>query len=267
MARELRRLLISPERLPPERLGAGDSPQALELEPAERHYLSRVLRLRPGDRFAVTDGAGHLWSARLAEAGAALEQPVSQPLETQSPPSPPLTLAVTMPKRDGEVMARMACELGIDALLPVLAERSSAGERLRSDRLEAILREAAEQCERLWLPALLPLQPAQALLTAAPAGVGLMATTRAEGLPLLDGALTQLEHEADQPLRQGVTLAIGPEGGWSQTEEALALAAGWKLVSLGPTILRVSTAAVAGTAALVRWRLGLTCPSCSSPSL
>lgn len=264
MGRELRRLLIAPERL-----GAAGAPQALALEPAEQHYLRRVLRLRPGDRFALTDGAGHLWSARLVEGGAAaaaeLEQPLAQPLETESPPAPPLTLAVALPKRDGEVLARMAAELGIDGLQPVLAERSGGGERLRSERLEAILREAAEQCERLWLPALLPPLPATVLFRA-PAGAGLLATTRAAGLPLLDGALAGLEREPDQRWRQGITLAIGPEGGWSPAEEAQALAAGWRPVSLGATILRVSTAAVAGTAALVRWRLGLTCPSCSWPS-
>lgn len=51
MARDLRRLLIAPERL----AGSGT---LVALESAEHHYLSRVLRLRPGDRFAVIDGAG-----------------------------------------------------------------------------------------------------------------------------------------------------------------------------------------------------------------
>ena len=59
-------------------------------------------------------------------------------------------------------------------------------------------------------------------------------------------------------------LAIGPEGGWTGEEEELALAAGWQAVSLGATILRVSTAAVAAAALLSRWRV--TCRSCSQPS-
>ena len=258
MARELRRLLIDPRRLPAEGC-------QLALEPAERHYLGRVLRLRAGDRLALCDGTGRLWSARLMDAVAELEQPVAEPLERQPCPTPRLTLAVAMPRRDGEVMARMACELGIDRLLPLQAERSVA-ERLRPDRLTAILREAAEQCERLWLPELLPLQSASAVLGSAPVGVGLLATTRADGLPLLDAALAEAAGAATDRLTEGGTLAIGPEGGWSPAEEAQALAAGWQAVSLGPSILRVSTAAVVGAAALVRWRLGLTCPSCSWPS-
>ncbi len=257
MARELRRLLIAPERL-------GGSGSAVPLDNDERHYLSRVLRLRPGDRFAITDGAGRLWSARLAEGGAELEQPVGTPLDREAKPSPPITLAVAMPKRDGEVLARMATELGVDALVPLQAERSSGGERFRPDRYAAILREAAEQCERLWLPELRPLHHAAGLFERPLVGVGLLATTRAEGLPLLDQELAG--PEVAIAVEAGVCLAIGPEGGWSPAEEAAALAAGWRPVSLGPTILRVSTAAVAGAAALVRWRLGLTCPSCSSPS-
>ena len=256
MARELRRLLIAPERL-------GGHGFAVVLAADERHYLRRVLRLRPGDRFAITDGAGRLWSARLTEAGAELEQPSTAPLACQPMPQPALTLAVAMPKRDGEVLARMAAELGIDAVLPLQAARSSGGERYRPERLAAILREAAEQCERLWLPELLPLQAAAQLFAGPPRGVGLLATTRADQLPLLDQELAQIgAAQADA----GVTLAIGPEGGWSPQEQETARAGGWRPVSLGPTILRVSTAAVAGSAALVRWRLGLTCPSCSSPS-
>jgi 16S rRNA (uracil1498-N3)-methyltransferase len=248
MARELRRLLIGPERLPTHGRG-------LLLEPPERHYLTRVLRLRPGDRFALTDGAGGLWTACLSAAGADLEQPPEAPLERSAAPRPPLTLAVAMPRRDGDVLARMACELGIDRLLPMDAHHSSGAERLRPERLAVILREAAEQCERLWLPQLLPLQCAGELLSAPPEGLGLLATTRAAGLPALESVLDQALLEEPTRVHQGVVLAIGPEGGWSPAEEQAATAAGWRAVSLGPTILRVSTAAVAGSAALVRWRL------------
>ena len=48
--------------------------------------------------------------------------------------------------------------------------------------------------------------------------------------------------------------ALGPEGGWSEPEEQLAQEAGWMAVSLGATILRTATAAVAGLAALAAWR-------------
>ncbi|MEB3297014.1 MAG: RsmE family RNA methyltransferase [Cyanobacteriota bacterium] len=256
MARELRRLLIAAQRLPAEG-------RSLELLQAERHYLERVLRLRCGERFAISDGAGHLWTALLSSSGADLEQPIGRPLRCEPPPKPQLRLAVAMPRQDGDVMARMVCEQGIDALMPLRADRSSAGQGPRGERLEAVLREAEEQSERLWAMQLHPPQNARAWLGAPPPGLGLLATTRLEGLPLLNRQLASIDAPAGAA---GLTLAIGPEGGWSSEEQAIAIRVGWQPVSLGPTILRVSTAAVTGAAALVSWRLGLTCPSCSRPS-
>jgi 16S rRNA (uracil1498-N3)-methyltransferase len=292
MGRELRRLLIDPQRL---ELAEGE----LRLEAAELHYLLRVLRLRPGDRFALVDGAGRLWTAGLALADqlaeplverrgrapseqplvARLEQPLARPLQWQPQPQPSLALAVAMPRRDGDVLLRMACELGIDSFLPLVAARSVAGEGLARERAAAILREACEQSERLWQPRLeLPQQASQLLATPA-AGIGLLATTRQAGLPSLDQALNHWQApSASDSARSGgpfssgdslssggsVLLAIGPEGGWTSEEEKLALAAGWQAVSLGASILRVSTAAVAAAALLSRWRF--TCQPCSQPS-
>ena len=253
MVRELRRLLISPHRL----VGAGPE---LPLEAEELHYLRRVLRLREGDRFALADGAGHLWSATLAGGTAAvLDQPVHAPLQTESRPLLPMELAVALPKRDGELVLRMACELGFDRLTPLKAERSVPGP-FNSERCHLILREAVEQCERLWSPELGALQPAEACLGQPPFGLGLLATTRRDDLPLLAAVLNQTSLSpvlADSEPGKGVVMAIGPEGGWSPAEEGLAISQGWIPVSLGPTILRSSTAAVAAAALLSHWRAGL----------
>jgi 16S rRNA (uracil1498-N3)-methyltransferase len=134
------------------------------LEPSEEHYLRRVLRLRHGQQFALVDGNGHLWTAALAagdgagpasrQVCAVLEQPLERPLLSEPPPTPSLQLAVALPRQDADVLLRMACELGIDHLTPLRAARSSSAEPLRSQRQAAILREALEQCERLWLPRL-----------------------------------------------------------------------------------------------------------------
>ena len=248
MVRELRRLLISPHRLVGAQL-------ELPLEAEELHYLRRVLRLREGDRFALGDGVGHLWTAALAgDTSAVLDQPVDAPLQSEARPLLPLELAVALPKRDGELVLRMACELGFDRLTPLKAERSVPGP-FNSERCNLIVREAVEQCERLWSPELGALQPAEACLGQPPLGLGLLATTRHEGLPLLAAALEQTGL-LPRP-GHGVVVAIGPEGGWSPAEEELAISKGWIPVSLGPTILRSSTAAVAAAALLSHWRAGL----------
>jgi 16S rRNA (uracil1498-N3)-methyltransferase len=167
-------------------------------------------------------------------------------------------LAVALPKRDGELVLRMACELGFDRLTPLRAERSVPGP-FNSERCQLILREAVEQCERLWSPELGVLQSAEACLGQPPFGLGLLATTRREGLPLLAAVLEQISLSALGYLNsdKGVVMAIGPEGGWSPAEEELAISQGWIPVSLGPTILRSSTAAVAAAALLSHWRAGL----------
>lgn len=246
MAREWRRLLVAPERL----LASGGT---LHLEPQEAHYLRRVLRLRPGDPFAVVNGRGQLWGARLELPEAAgplavLEQDLAHPLLQDPPPSPQLALAVALPRLDADVLLRMACELGLDRFQLLRAGRSVAADRLRPERREAILREAVEQCERLWLPALAGEREAQPWL-AEPAGgaIRLLASTRQQQLPALESVLPAAGAEQ-------VWVAIGPEGGWTPEEEATATAAGWQPVSLGPTILRCSTAAVAAAAGLVSWR-------------
>ena len=245
MARELRRLLLSPERLV-----AAAGTGAVVLQQAEQHYLTRVLRLRPRDRFAVVDGAGRLWHASLDGGQAQLLQPLDGPWQHEPEPQTRLHLAVALPRRDADVLLRMATELGVDALQPLQAERSVA-ERWNRTRALAIVREALEQCERLWLPALdEPCSPATLFDSAS--GVRLLATTR--------GAEPQPMAAVLPPTRKSspdvVTLAIGPEGGWSPAEEALAIERGWQPVSLGPTILRTSTAAVAAAALLASWRAG-----------
>jgi 16S rRNA (uracil1498-N3)-methyltransferase len=248
MSRELRRLLIEPGRL------AAADRGPVELLPQELHYLSRVLRYRDGDRLAVVDGGGHLWSARLVGNGLLqLEQPLAAPLLAAPPPALQLELALALPKKDVELVWRMATELGADRLVPLLGRRSVRQGKPPLERWGAVLREASEQCERLWLPRLEPVQPAEAWLALPPRGLGLLATTRRDGLPLPADLLAAPAAEPQSPFC--VSLAIGPEGGWSEEEERIATAAGWRPVNLAGAILRSGTAAVAGVAQLAAWRL------------
>jgi 16S rRNA (uracil1498-N3)-methyltransferase len=251
MAQERRRLLIAPERL----TAAPDGSVVLTAD--ESRYLTRVLRLAPGDGLAITDGGGNLWEARLqGRDRALLEQPLQAPLQRVAPPRPELVLAAAVVKRDYDVVVRMAVELGVDRFQPLIAERTAVLGQLKAERWRAIAREAAEQCERLWLPQVAEPQPAcQAMAAAAaqPHSLRLVATTRRPGLTSLQGVLR--EQRLDQP-PSALWLACGPEGGWSDGEEAEAERQGWIPVALGPRILRSSTAAVAALAMVSSWRHG-----------
>lgn len=257
MARELRRLLIDPERLQQRNAAGGRLP----LEQGEQHYLARVLRLRGGDPIAVVDGQGSLWQARIGE-GPWLEAFAAQIEAAEQPaPRPSLLLALGLPRREVELIWRMATELGIDQLQPLQAARCQPGERAALARWQAIVREATEQCERLWLPQLHEPCRASDWLKQSTEGLRLLATTRCEGLPLLE----QVLNEADRDRSGTISLAIGPEGGWSPEEEQGAIACGWIPVSLDQAILRSATAAVGGAARLAAWR-SLSYPSCRGPS-
>jgi 16S rRNA (uracil1498-N3)-methyltransferase len=251
MARECRRVLI-----PPVRLQQAMADGVLGLSAEHSRYLCKVLRYGPGDRFAVVDGAGHLWEAELLDRERArMLQPLAHPLLSQPRDQPAVVLAAAVVKRDFEIVVRMAVELGVDRLVPLLCERTAVQGQLRPERWQSIAEEAAEQCERLWLPEIDPPTTLTEVLstdaaTASVAAVRLWATTRQEGLPLLvEGLPSSAAQLPDQ-----VWLACGPEGGWSPAEEEQALGCGWSPVRLGPTILRSSTAAVAGAALISHWR-------------
>jgi 16S rRNA (uracil1498-N3)-methyltransferase len=266
MGRELRRLLIAPERIAA-LAGGGQELLWLALEPQEGHYLERVLRYRPGDRLALVDGVGQLWTAVL-EPGRRLrlEQAPESPQQREAPTTLPLELAMAIPKRDADLVWRMATELGADWLQPLLAERGAPGERCPLERWRGIVREATEQCERLWHPQLASPCGAGSWLGRPAPGIALLATTRRDALPLCSQRLQHLAEGASvTDLAAGVRLAIGPEGGWSPDEEERAEAAGWHPVSLGESILRTATAAVAGVALLADWR-ALRTASCRPPS-
>lgn len=168
----------------------------------------------------------------------------------------------------------MAVELGVDRLIPLLCEHTAVQGQLRPERWRTIAAEAAEQCERLWIPRIDPPTPLAALLeecaAMGPAAGGLAplrcwATTRRDDLLPLDQLLPAVPlgqaqasagggSDLDAALPSGLWLACGPEGGWSEAEERQALGLGWRPTGLGPRILRSSTACIAGLSWLSAWR-------------
>ena len=243
MVAELRRLLIESERL-----ADRDRNGSLVLRDDERHYLRRVLRLRAGAPVAVVDGRGHLWEGWLQEEGELL---LPGRCETTVPAkTPQLGLAIALVRRGMDDVMRMACELGVDCIQPLQATRCTPQAEYKPERWELILKEAVEQCERLWMPRLLPLSSTNDWWSTPTSNDALaIATTRLEGLTALGPWL-----QRETPENHCVWLAIGPEGGWDPQEQAHAVGEGWSPISLSEDILRSSTAAIAGVAALSSWR-------------
>jgi 16S rRNA (uracil1498-N3)-methyltransferase len=145
---------------------------------------------------------------------------------------------------------RMTCELGVDRLQTLQGQRCVPQAEHRPERWQSILREAMEQCERLWAPELTGVcAAADWWETPDQSDLRLLAVPRETAVPHLADLLA-----TRTSVHSSIWLAIGPEGGWTDQELAAAAAAGWVPVSLGDTILRSSTAAVAGVTTLSSWR-------------
>ena len=120
----------------------------------------------------------------------------------------------------------------------------------RQERWERIALEAAKQCKRSRIPVVRPVASLEDALAALPEGALLLVLYEDEQSLGLKEALTALQ---ERP--QEVALLVGPEGGLTQQEVALARQHGALVVRMGPRILRTETAAVAA-AAVVMYELG-----------
>lgn len=223
-------------------LVSGDT---VRLPDGPARHLSQVLRLVPGDRLAVFNGDGQDREARVVATGrqgVALEIGAAGPHEPEPPISVHLALGVSRGERMDYAIQK-AVELGVAGIRPLFTERSMvqlAGERLerRMAHWEGVLIGACEQSGRRRLPRLEPARDYPNWIAESPPGVLL------------------LDPESAQPLvglarpAGPVTLLVGPEGGLSPKERALARAHGIAGVSLGPRILRAETAPLAAMAAI-----------------
>ena len=201
-----------------------DDVTAPVLADADAHHVFRVLRVVDGDVVSVTDGRG-AW--RLCRAvGHSLV--TTSDVVVEPPSTAPVTIGLAIPKSDRpEWIVQKLTELGVDRIVWLHAERSVVRwDDRRAEKHLAKLRrvavEAVQQCRRVTVPTIDGPSPASDFLPTAVAAE--------PGGRLDDG--------------RAHAVAIGPEGGW--TDRELALAA--DRISLGPTVLRVETAALVAAA-------------------
>ena len=218
------------------------------LDGPEGRHAATVRRLRPGEELRLADGRGGLARAVVADV---VKDAVTLRVVDRSrvpPPSPRVVLAQALVKGDrGELAVELATEAGVDAVLPWRAARCvarwEAGPRGQKalERWRTTVREAAKQARRPWVPV-----------------VEEPVTTPALARHARDTAATLVLHEsatrgladADLPARGDLLLVVGPEGGITDDELELLVAAGAQPVRLGPEVLRASTAAAVALGAL-----------------
>jgi 16S rRNA (uracil1498-N3)-methyltransferase len=148
-----------------------------------------------------------------------------------------------------DYMAQKAVEMGVRRLQPVITRRTQVS-RVNLARLAANAREAAEQCGVIWLPEVSPERRLEEVLAAWPAERLLIFCDEDAPLANPSAALATVEAKA------GVSLLIGPEGGFEASErQAIVRLPRVLRLSLGPRVLRADTAAVAALA-LIQSRFG-----------
>lgn len=219
----------------------------------EAHHAATVRRVRVGEEVTVGDGVG-TWLQGECSSVAPREVIVRVTARRDIPaPTPRITLVQALAKGDRDELAiQAATELGVDVIVPWQASRSvsrwdAAKAEKGRNRWATIVREAAKQAHRAWVPTVEAVQTSKELAVRA-------ADSRV--LVLQPGAHTPLSAlDASDP--RAIVLVVGPEGGISDDELALFTAAGATTVRLGDTVLRTSTAGPAAlaviSAALGRW--------------
>src|SRR5216683_3290861 len=216
------------------------------MEGEAAHHLGRVLRAQAGQLYELSDGE-RVWLGRIETVG---RDRVQFALVEELPavhPSVELTLLLAVVKFDAfEWAIEKATELGVSTIVPLAAARSEkslvAAAGKRAERWKKILLEASQQSRRVRIPVLGELAKPESVFASGKDGLRVMLSERTTASPLWSVLTGHRETKA--------VMAIGPEGGWTDEEFAVAQSFGFLEASLGRLILRTETAVAAALASL-----------------
>ncbi len=223
-------------------------------------HLSRVLRAQPGQQFDVVAGDRVYRGTIVSAADNRVEFSLDRRIETAA--SLPLAVALSIVRFERfEWAVEKLTELGVAQIIPLAAQRSekhlvqAAAKRL--ERWRKITRESAQQSRRGDVPEISDIMRLPALFASCgelPRRARLLLSEREDAAMLQD-----LQEEIAKEKSPGVEpsakvyAAIGPEGGWTETESTMFAEQQWQPVSLGPRILRTETAAIMLASVLNIW--------------
>ncbi len=209
--------------------------------------------MRPGDEIIVLDNSGAEWQVRLTEVGQkAVKGRLGGQQLAQAEPTLPLTLYQgTLKAQKFEWVLQKGTELGVSCFVPTICQRSVPHNinalAKKQERWQHIIQEAAEQSGRGLLPRLeAAMTLPEAVQYAGSNSLVLMLWAKAVG-PSLKDILAKANLNSVAP---SVALFIGPEGGFTTPEVALASQSGLQVIKLGPRILRAETAGLAACSAI-----------------
>jgi len=207
-------------------------------------HLARVLRAKPGQQFDIA-AAGLLRTGTVISISPdEVEFELGEPLS--SPPLPQISVFLSIFKFDRmEWAIEKLTELGVATIFPLVARRTEAhlakAAEKRVERWRKITHEAAQQARRIEPPQIASPRPLKSAIRSV------------EGARIV---LSEVEESVSLKLALGearppISVALGPEGGWTSEELLLFQESGWKAALLGNTILRAETAAIVAVAVVM----------------
>ena len=229
------RFFIAPSRISGSRISVTDE---------DVRHIASVLRMKTGDALLLCDGQGVEYQVAISHISKSEIMTDIVSRQKREIAAPRITLGQGLPKFDKmDLIVQKATELGVSHIVPLVTERTIVkirDEEKRVSRWRKICREAAMQSDRPDIPLVEPVRSFRDYTrTLAPEPGTLLLLPWEEGTQPIKEVL-----RGNQDIMRIVVL-IGPEGGFSKTEAAMATEKGFYPVSLGRNILRTETAAIA----------------------
>lgn len=218
--------------------------QTLRLTGEEARHATRVMRVKVGEQLEIFDGCGKSAICTVTHAERNSVDCEIQSEENHSSPQFPVTLCQSIPKGGNmELIVQKAMELGVNAIQPLITQRTVARPdslTKKQEKWQRIALEACKQCGQNFLPEIAKPLHFQSWI---------------EQLDIFDTAIIASldkqavhlkEHLKKSPLAGSIGLLIGPEGDFSPEEYAQAYSAGFAPISFGEIVMRVETASIYG---------------------
>jgi len=221
------------------------------LPEGESHHIRSVLRLQTGRHVELFDGAGGVHLAELVEmSGKVRARIISSTIDKEGALTPLWVGQGLLKGKNMDTVVQKCTELGVNELFPLMTARCQgrpdpARSRKKHERWLRIVEEACKQCGRTRPMELLETTDFQDIIESPGTGP--------TGLKILFWEEERDVHLQDLLPIQGlgmIQILLGPEGGFTKEEVAVARDAGWRIVSLGKRILRAETATLASVAIL-----------------
>ncbi len=223
----------------------------------ELNHIKRVLRLKAGDKIIAFDGSGYEYEALLVNTSTEIgEATIINKLFNPNNTKFNLSLVQGIAKGDKmDLIVQKAVELGVASIYPVLTEHtvvSYQGDKAvkKVARWKSIAVEACKQCQRNTLLDIKPIASLTEVIKEIGSYNAIMLYEKET-----DIRLKELLKSLDFIEQNDLFLMVGPEGGFSDIEVAIARQNNINIATLGSRILRTETASLIG-AAIVLYELG-----------